>query len=139
MRMLSFLFIFMFPFGIHREPTLQYPFALVEHFLDGPERGKGKYTQQGRYQDIRNEYRAYDAYNAQYQEYPPATGAPMVFSLYHNGVEESDNQKGTDSDNNPRQMIFGQQIHYSDLMGISFLMLCSNEISVSVAVTPGIS
>ena len=29
--------------------------------------------------------------------------------------------------------------HYSDLMGISFLILCSKEIKVSVAVTPGIS
>ena len=51
----EYLLVFMLPFGIHREPTFQDPFALVEQFFDGPERRKREYAQQRRQKDIGNE------------------------------------------------------------------------------------
>lgn len=39
------LFIFLFPFRIHREPAFQHTLTLFEDFLDGPERGERKDSQ----------------------------------------------------------------------------------------------
>ena len=58
-------------------------------------------------------------------------GAPIVFSLDDHRMKKSDDEKGADANDD--------SFHAYLQIGISFLMLCSNEIRVSVAVTPGIS
>ena len=96
--MLSFLFIFMFPFGIHREPTFQYTFALLENFFDGPERREWENAQQRRNQDVADEERTRYSNDSQYQENPPATGSPIIFSLDHDRVKQADDEESADAD-----------------------------------------
>ena len=129
------LFIFVFPLGIHRKPALQYPLALVKHFLDGPKGREGENAQQGREQDAFYQQGTDDAQDAQQKEYPPTAGAPIIFGLNHHGMKQPDDKESTDADDDSFQCLF----FYSLQMGISFLMLCSREMRVSVAVTPGIS
>lgn len=80
--------------GIPWKPTFPYALFLFEQFFDRPERGKGKHATNGRPHHLFDEESRRHARDAKGKKEPPATGAPVIFRLYHDGVKQPDHQKG---------------------------------------------
>ena len=75
-----------------------YTFLLLEKFLDGPKRGEGEDTQQGREEDVGHAERGDRTCYSQEEENPPATLTPVVFGLDDHRMEQTDDEKRGDAD-----------------------------------------
>lgn len=100
-----------FPMGIFGKPSLTDTFFLFEQLFDRPERREGEYPGQRRQQNVMRNQRQSDTRQSQQQENPPATGAPVILGFNHDGMEQSDNQKCSDSYNQTEQAVFDQKFH----------------------------
>ena len=98
-------------FRVLGEPAFLYSFFLFENFLNGPERREGENTQQGRQQNVVDTHRSSCSPDTQQKEYPPASGTPVIFGLYHDGVEQADDEERTDADEQSGKMVCVQKIH----------------------------
>ena len=100
-----------FPFGIAGEPPFLYALPLFEDLFDRPERGKGENAEQRREEHLPAKKRPHDTGNSQHEKNPPAAGSEVIFALDHHGVEKSDDQERTDSDDQSGQIISFQKFH----------------------------
>ena len=92
------LLIFMFPFGIHGEPSLPYAVMLLVQFQDAPETGEGYDAEDDARVFIRDEQRGNEGSNAGHEEGWPALLAEVVFALDDQRMEDSDGQKRGETD-----------------------------------------
>ena len=80
------------------EPAFVDAFFLFEEFKDAPERGETYDTDTGTEQAVGNEECSCNAAQSDEKEYPPETYAGIIFSFDHDGVENTDNKEGAQSD-----------------------------------------
>ena len=90
---------------IAREPAALHALALVEDFLDGPERGEAGHARQRRPQRVGQPCRQRRQHHAQHQEPPPAAHAEVVLTLNHHRVKQPDNQERAQANHRPQKMI----------------------------------
>lgn len=100
------------PFRVFREPSLFDSLFLCKQFVDAPQAGETHDAEQSREDDSFHEYRPRERSHPRHKEYPPAAHTHVIFALYDNGVEQPDDEKGSQSDNNAREMVYFNKIHF---------------------------
>ena len=91
------LFPFSFLIRISGKPTLAHALLLLKEFFDAPEGGESEYTYEAAYQYVFYKQGTYGTTDADEEENPPRAGAEVVFRFDHNGVEQTDAEKGGDA------------------------------------------
>lgn len=105
------LYVFVFPFRIHRKPSFKYPFPLFEDFQNAPEWRASRHAEYGRDKRTGRQQRTDEENATGGGKCPPATGAEIIFRLDDNGVEQTDYEECRYGNNEAEQIMGWDEIH----------------------------
>ena len=90
----------MFTFGIHRKPSLDDAFALIEDFANRPKTRKTNDGRECAPKQTADEEGSNTADDAKDEEHPPRTCAEIIFCLNDKGMEDADDEEGAKAEDN---------------------------------------